>query len=123
MALFLIAIFNIYVLQKNIFSKSTFAININWNIPFSLPISYKDIYQKQWPEGGRDGYYYYIAKYNDKDKITNLNKINWNESIDDKYRIKSNKNLLYYSKDDGVDSLILVYDNKKHYLYIFEKVL
>ena len=136
----LIAIFNIYALQKNIFSKSTFAININWNIPFSLPISDKDIYQKQWPESGRDGNYYYIAKYDSKDKITKLNKINWNESIDDKYkelikkfyqkldiddkyRIKSNKNLLYYSKDNGTDSLILVYDNKKHYLYIFEKVL
>ena len=84
--LFVVAVFNIYTWQKNIFSKSTFAINTNWNIPFSLPISDKDIYKKQWLEDGRDGYYYYMAKYDNKDKIEKMNKINWNQSIDDKYQ-------------------------------------
>lgn len=131
MALFLIAIFNIYALQKNIFSKSTYVINMNWDIPFSLPINDKDVYSKHWPENGPDGYYY-IAGYDNKEKIEKMNKINWSKSIDDnykklkvdgKYKVNLNDNLLYYTKNDKDDYLVLVYNNKNHYLYIFEKEL
>lgn len=138
--LFVIAAFNLYTWQKNIFSKSTFAININWDIPFSLPINDKNIYEKHWSNTGPDGYYYYIVEYRNKDKIEKMNKIKWNKSIDsiqlkmidnfyNKLKI-DNKNrpnlddkLLYYIQNDKDDCLILVYNNKNHYLYIFEKEL
>lgn len=138
--LFSVAICNLYLLQKNIFSKSTLAINVNWNIPFSLPINDKDIYKEQWPKNGPDGYYYYIAKYEAKDKIEKMNKINWSKSIDDvhvkilndfyqkidissKYKISLKEKLLYYVQDDNDDILILIYNNKSHYLYILEKII
>lgn len=138
--LFLVAIINIYTWQKSIFSKSTFAINMNWNIPFSLPINDKNVYSKHWPESGPDGYYYYIARYDSKEKIEKMNRINWSKLIDDnyqklvdtfyqklkidgKYKVNLNDSLLYYTKNDKDDYLILVYNNKNHYLYIFEKTL
>lgn len=129
-------------------------INKNWNSFFTdnhtfyltnrwileIPLDYEEKFYSTSNMFRGEGYVYIVAKYETKESIAKLDKIDWSETfsnnvkylMEDTYsniednvpsKYKPNieeKNFLYkeYSKDDG-SQMLLIYEKEKSQLYIF----
>ena len=128
---FLIVLFWLY----NIFGVDI-SIRLNFNI--SIPVVDKEVYS--FSDGGRDGDYYRVVKYNDY-KIKRIKKLNWQEFLG--YDSGKMKDLLSYLKeykiskkyypvvdddtlcfmktfDDKGDYLLMIYNPNIETIYIYE---
>lgn len=127
----LVVLFLLY----NIFG-SDISVALNYNV--NIPVVDKEIYS--FSDGGRDGDYYRVVKYNDY-KLKRIKKLKWQEFLG--YDSGKTQDLLYYLKeykipqkyypeigddslcfmktfDDKGDYLLMIYNPSIETIYIYE---